>query len=80
MPDASKTKTVICPDCQKECTLTFDAEEGIYTGKCQNPDCGTDVGWCYEMVKRNKSLKKFEEMETASLPPTPKKRKRLFGT
>jgi hypothetical protein len=76
---ATKTKTVICPDCQTECVLT-QAEDGVYEGVCKKDDCGTDVGWCYEQAKRNASLKKFEAMQSGGPedPPEPKK-KRRFG-
>lgn len=62
MPNEPKIKTVICPECKKECTLTKD-DDGIYQGKCQNEECGLDVGWVYEKRRRDKAVKSLEDDE-----------------
>lgn len=62
MPD--QTKKVVCPECDKEATVIL--EEGEWTGKCDN--CGLDVGYIVEKRRRDKAIKKMDDLEAAGAP------------
>jgi hypothetical protein len=75
MPKELKEVKRLCPECDKEVTLSIDPETGDREGRCAN--CGIDVGAVINRLRYDKARKKIETEEEAATKPAKKESKWL---